>query len=110
MGVLWARWTEGKWQERILDSLRKCELSGLNTWQFHNSERSVADLRRYRAEGGKMQCIVLSMEQNSNEIRVASSLRPIGIVHHGPRKVAGKQHDFTAAPVTSLESGGQAPD
>jgi hypothetical protein len=81
--LLDAHMREWMTQERVIDSLRQCELSGLNTWQFHYSERSVADFRRYRAGGGKMQCLILSMKQDSDEIRVASSLQPIGIAHHG---------------------------
>lgn len=70
-------------QERVLETLRQCEANGLNTWQFHYTERSVSDLRRHRAEGGTMQVVILSSKQDAEEVRVASSLKPIGIVHHG---------------------------
>lgn len=72
--------------DRVLDVLRQCEQNGINTWQLHYSDRSVADLKRYRAAGGKMQIVILSdgrMRTDIGEVKVAAALKPMGIVHHG---------------------------
>ncbi len=73
-------------EQRVCDVLHECERQGINTWQFHYSERSVSDLLKYREQGGKMQCIILSdgkMRDNPPEIPVAARLGPLGIAHHG---------------------------
>jgi len=41
-------------EERVCDVLRQCEQNGINTWQFSYQERGVTDLKRHRAEGGKV--------------------------------------------------------
>src|SRR5262245_52079001 len=38
--------------ERVVELLRRCEECGLNTWQNSYAERTLADLARYRSEGG----------------------------------------------------------
>jgi len=77
-----------KWytQERVCEVLRRCEQSGINTWQFHYSERSMLDLQAYRAVGGSLQWILLGdgpMLANLDLIPQAARLNPIGILHHG---------------------------
>ncbi len=72
--------------DRILETLRRCESQGINTWQLHYSRRSISDLKAYRAGGGKMNIFVLSMNQmheNPNLVREVAALDPIGIAHHG---------------------------
>jgi hypothetical protein len=72
--------------ERICTTLKQCEENGINTWQFSHTERTISDLKKHRAEGGKMQWILLShaeIEQDHKIIREVAKLHPIGIVHHG---------------------------
>jgi hypothetical protein len=72
--------------DRILDVLRRCEAEGINTWQFSHTERTIADLKRHRDAGGKMQWILLSHAEIENDhkiIKEIAKLKPIGIVHHG---------------------------
>ncbi|MCW5980454.1 MAG: hypothetical protein KIT09_20395 [Bryobacteraceae bacterium] len=78
----------GEWMtpDRVLGVLRQCEQNGINTWQLHYSDRSVADVKRYREAGGKMPIVILSdgrMRTDIGEVKVAAALKPIGIVHHG---------------------------
>lgn len=75
-------------QDRKLEVIRRCEQEGINTWQLHYSEQSMADFRRYRAEGGKMNWFLLGdgeMLTNLKLIPPAAKLQPIGIAHHGGR-------------------------
>jgi hypothetical protein len=72
--------------ERVCQVLRQCEQNGINTWQFSHSERSLADLKRHREEGGKLQWILLShrdIEEDHSRLPGLAKLQPIGIVHHG---------------------------
>lgn len=78
--------TEWCTPEKICEILRQCEQHGINTWQFSHTERTISDLKRHRAEGGKMQWILLShreIEEDHSLIREVARLKPIGIVHHG---------------------------
>jgi hypothetical protein len=72
--------------ENVCKTLRRCEEMGINTWQFSNGGRGLEDLKRYRAEGGKLQWMLLSgrqIEENLDLIPEIAKLKPIGIVHHG---------------------------
>ncbi|HWR50591.1 MAG TPA: hypothetical protein VN428_05765 [Bryobacteraceae bacterium] len=72
--------------ERVVDVLRRSEQGGINTWEFTHSERSIADLKRFQAEGGGLQWILLSsreMVENPAVIRDMAKLKPLAIVHHG---------------------------
>jgi hypothetical protein len=99
--------TEWSTSERVCQVLKQCEANGINTWQFSHHDRSVADLKRHRAEGGRMQWILLSgreIEENPAKIREIAALKPIGVVHHGGsaerRRRAGelgKVRDFLKA-------------
>lgn len=73
-------------QERVCEILKRCEQNGINTWQFSHAERTISDLKRHRAEGGRMQWILLSHPEIENDhklIKEVAKLKPIGIVHHG---------------------------
>ena len=99
--------TEWSTPERVCQVLKQCESNGINTWQFSHHDRSIADLKKHRAEGGRMQWILLSgreIEENPAKIRDVAALKPIGIVHHGGtaerRRRAGqldKVRDFLKA-------------
>lgn len=72
--------------ERVCEVLRRCEQNGINTWQFSYHDRSMADLKRYRDQGGTIQWILLSgraLEEDLSLIPKVAALGPIGIVHHG---------------------------
>ena len=72
--------------EHVIGTLRECERQGINTWQFSHNERSVSDIKRYRAEGGSIQWLLLGsreMEDNLDLIGKLAAMKPIGIVHHG---------------------------
>jgi hypothetical protein len=93
--------------ERVCEVLKRCEQNGINTWQFSHAERTISDLKRHRAEGGRMQWILLSHPEIENDhrlIKEVAKLKPIGIVHHGgsaERKrrqgKLGKVRDFLKA-------------
>ena len=85
--------------ERVCQTLRQCEAQGINTWQFSQGGRGLEDLQRYRAEGGKLQAILVSgrpMEEDLTEIPKLAKLGPLGIAHHGGvtdrRWRGGEQH------------------
>lgn len=72
--------------DRVLELLRRCEECGINTWQNSYAERTLSDLERYRAEGGKLQWLCLGKpdwEQHPDHIDDAARHKPIGISPHG---------------------------
>jgi hypothetical protein len=72
--------------ERVTETLSRCEEQGINTWQISHVERAIADLRRHREQGGRMNWILLSHSEIENDHRLIQEvikLKPIGIVHHG---------------------------
>ena len=69
-----------------MDLLRRCEECGLNTFQNSYSERTLADLERYRAAGGTMHWLCLGnpdWDQHPEFIDDAAKHKPIGISPHG---------------------------
>ncbi len=78
--------TEWHTPERVLALLRRCEAVGINTWQNSYAERTLADLDRYRKDGGKMHWLCLGKpdwEQKPDQIADAARRKPIGIAPHG---------------------------
>ena len=72
--------------ERVAELLKHCEMKGLNTWQNSYAERTLSDLDRYRAAGGKMNWLCLGKpdwDQNAHLIDDAAKRKPIGIALHG---------------------------
>ena len=85
--------------DRVFEVLRQAELSGINTWQLHYSDQTLADLKRHHAAGGKLQALVLGMGKMMSDpavINDVAKLGPIGIAHHGnmtdDRFRAGEMH------------------
>jgi hypothetical protein len=79
--------------ERVLELLKCCEEAGLNTWQNSYAERTLQDLDRYRAAGGKMHWLLLGnpdWDQHPERIDDAARRKPIGIAPHG--SLAEKLH------------------
>src|SRR5205809_5160197 len=46
-------------QDRRMEVLQSCERHGINIWQVHYDPQLPEDLKRYRAEGGRMQMVLL---------------------------------------------------
>ncbi|MEW6159463.1 MAG: twin-arginine translocation signal domain-containing protein [Verrucomicrobiota bacterium] len=81
-----AHLTDWHTPDRVMELLKRCEACGINTWQNSYAERTLADLDRYRAEGGAMQWLSLGKpdwEQKPQRIEEAARRKPIGIVLHG---------------------------
>jgi hypothetical protein len=72
--------------ERVLELLAHCEKNGINTWQNSYAERTLSDLDRYRAAGGRMNWLLLGKpdwDRFPEHIALAAKHRPIGIAPHG---------------------------
>ncbi len=74
-------------QDRRVEVLHRCERAGINTWQCHFSPEFLADLKRYRDEGGKMNVFILGHGELMTNLKliaeVAKIVQPVGIAHHG---------------------------
>jgi hypothetical protein len=91
--------TEWATPEHVCEVFRRCEQNGINAtllsydfprkedplFNFKSGERHVSDLKRHWAEGGRIQCILLTgiMPADSPWLRKMLKLKPIGIAHHG---------------------------
>jgi len=72
--------------ERVVELLKHCEAKGINTWQNSFAERTLSDLDRFRAAGGKMNWLLLGKpdwDKNPHLIAEAAKRKPIGISPHG---------------------------
>jgi hypothetical protein len=72
--------------DRVMELLRRCEQSGLNTFQNSYDVRTLSDVDRYRSEGGTMHWLCLGKpdwDQHPERIADAARHRPIGIAPHG---------------------------
>src|SRR5437868_9565528 len=72
--------------ERVVELLAHAEAKGINTWQNSYAERTLTDLDRYRASGGKMHWLCLGKpdwDQQPHLIADAAKRKPIGIAPHG---------------------------
>jgi hypothetical protein len=75
-------------QDQRMQVLHTCERMGINTWQVHYNDQPWADFKRYRAEGGKMNLILLAdfdLMKNLAMLNEVAKLGPLGIAHHGNR-------------------------
>ena len=71
---------------RVVELLKRCEQVGINTWQNSYAERTLQDLERFRAEGGKLQWLCLGKpdwDEHPEHVDNAARLHPIGIAPHG---------------------------
>jgi hypothetical protein len=78
--------TEWHTPERVVALLKRCEQAGINTWQNSYAERTLQDLDRFRAAGGKLNWLCLGKpdwDKNPDRIEDAAKRRPIGIAPHG---------------------------
>jgi hypothetical protein len=72
--------------DRVMELLRRCEQAGLNTFQNSYDVRTLADVDRYRSEGGTMHWLCLGKpdwDQHPENIADAARHKPIGIAPHG---------------------------
>ena len=72
--------------EHVIELLMRCEECGINTWQNSYAERTLADLERYRKQGGSMNWLCLGKgdwDIHPERIDHAAKLKPIGIAPHG---------------------------
>ena len=75
-------------QDRRMEVLHAAERNGISAWQLHYDTQPMADLARYRAEGGKMHLILLAdfeLMRNPKLLPDVAKLGPLGIAHHGNR-------------------------
>jgi len=68
--------------ERVCETLRQCEENGINAYQYSHHERSLSDMERHRANGGKIQVVGVNFGPTPVE-DVVKRLRPIAMYHHG---------------------------
>ncbi len=74
--------------ERRVQILHRAERTGINTWQVHYHDPTIADLKRYRAEGGKMHWLLLAdfdLMKNWKLLAEVAKLGAIAVAHHGNR-------------------------
>ena len=72
--------------ERVVELLKHCEAKGLNTFQNSYRERTLSDLEKFRAAGGKMHWLCLGnpdWDQKPHLIEDTAKRKPIGIAPHG---------------------------
>ncbi len=72
--------------EEVMTTLRRAEKAGINAWQNTITERSTADLERYREQGGTIQYFCLSTGSwydHPEGVEEAAKLNPIGMSPHG---------------------------
>jgi hypothetical protein len=72
--------------ERVVELMKHCEKYGINTWQNSYADRTLSDLDRYRASGGKMHWLCLGKpdwDQRPELVADAAKRKPIGIAPHG---------------------------
>ena len=70
--------------ERVCDTLRQCELNGINAFQYGHNERALSDLQRHRSNGGEM--LLIATETSSDPVEATvKRLQPVALYHHGER-------------------------
>lgn len=72
--------------ERVVELLKRCERAGINTWQNSYDVRTLSDLERFRAAGGKLHWLCLGKpdwDVYPDRIDDAARYKPIGIAPHG---------------------------
>lgn len=69
-------------------TLTRAEAAGINTWQLHYSPDTIADLKRLRANGSKLNVFLLGegdLQKNFGMIPEVAKYGFVGIAHHGGR-------------------------
>jgi len=72
--------------ERVVELLQQTQKIGINTWQNSYAERTLDDLDRFRAAGGKLHWLCLGKpdwDERPDRIDDTAKHKPIGIAPHG---------------------------
>lgn len=72
--------------ERVVELLKHTEKVGVNTWQNSYAERTLDDLEKFRAAGGKLNWLCLGKpdwDERPDRVDDAAKHKPIGIAPHG---------------------------
>jgi hypothetical protein len=72
--------------EKVVELLKRCEQSGINTWQNSYAQRTLEDVDRVRDAGVKFNWLCLGKpdwDQHPDRIADAAKRKPIGIAPHG---------------------------
>ncbi len=72
--------------DRVVELLKRCEQAGINTWQNSYAERTLQDLERFRAAGGRLNWLCLGKpdwDRHPEHVDDAARHKPIGIAPHG---------------------------
>ena len=78
--------TEFHTPEQVLETLARAEEVGITAWQNTMDDRSMADLRAHREDGGGVQWLCLSTSSwldDTSGIAEAAAMDPIGMAPHG---------------------------
>src|SRR5260370_25956012 len=84
--ILSAQMSSWHTPERVQELLKRSEEAGINTWQNSYADRTLQDVERYRAAGGKMHWLCLGKpdwDRFPDRIDDAAKRKPIGIAPHG---------------------------
>jgi hypothetical protein len=72
--------------ERVMEILKRAEQAGIRSWQLHNDPKLMEVIRRYKSEGGKMNCFTLSdYKDPAGSVAELVKLGVMGVVYHGER-------------------------
>lgn len=70
--------------ERVCETLRQCELNGINAYQYGHNDRALSDLQKHRASGGEM--LLVATETTTDPVEESvKRIQPIALYHHGER-------------------------
>jgi hypothetical protein len=84
--ILSQYYTDWHTPERVVALLKRCEQVGINCWQNSYAERTLEDLERFRAAGGKMHWLCLGKpdwDRFPERVDHVARYKPIGIAPHG---------------------------
>jgi hypothetical protein len=84
--ILSQYYTDWHTPERVVALLKRCEQVGINCWQNSYAERTLEDLERFRAAGGKMHWLCLGKpdwDRFPERVDHVARHKPIGIAPHG---------------------------
>ena len=70
--------------DRVRETLRECELNGINAFQYAHHERGFADLKLHRESGGKIMLVATDPGKDPVEDTV-KRIEPIAMYHHGEK-------------------------
>lgn len=72
--------------DRVVALLKRCEQAGINTWQNSYSPRTLQDLEKFRAAGGKLQWLCLGKpdwDRFPQRLDDVIKHKPLGVAPHG---------------------------